>query len=107
MCVLFAQHNCDPRFFTTVVFYVGSVSISTKLKFEVFDVYNRKEHKMNPVGQAQCLVMDLLRSVDRVQRLQIVYDGAVCGYLTVRAWRVSWVREKEGGVIKVWVHWGC
>ena len=63
--------------------------MATKLKFEVFDVYDRKEHKMNPIGQAQCRVMDLLMSVEQVQRLEIVYDGAICGYLTVRAWRVS------------------
>jgi len=40
------QHNCDPRFFTTVVFYTGSVSMATQLKFEVFDVYDRRESKV-------------------------------------------------------------
>ena len=40
------QHNCDPRFFTTVVFYMGSVSMATQLKFEVFDVYDRRESKV-------------------------------------------------------------
>ncbi len=89
----FLQNNCDPRFFTTVVFYVGTVSMATNLKFEVFDMFNRKEQKMNPIGQAQCKVMELLMSVKLVQRLEIKYDGAVYGYLTVRAWRVSdWVR---------------
>ena len=52
-------------------------------------MYDRKEHKMCPIGQALCQVMELLMTVEQVQRLEIVYDGAVCGYLTVRAWRVS------------------
>ena len=88
ICVLVTQHNCDPRFFTTVVFYVGSVSMATMLKFEVFDVFNRKEHQMNPIGQAQCEVKELLMSMEQVMRLPVLYDGAICGYLTVRAWRV-------------------
>lgn len=83
------ENNCDPRFFTTVVFYVGTVSMATNLKFEVFDMFNRKEQKMNPIGQAQCKVMELLMSVKLVQRLEIKYDGAVYGYLTVRAWRAK------------------
>ncbi len=41
------QHNCDPRFFTTVVFYTGSVSMATQLKFQVFDVYDREESKVS------------------------------------------------------------
>ncbi len=63
--------------------------MATRLKFEVYDVYNRKEHSMNPIGHAQCKVMELLMSVEQVQRLEIIYDEAICGYLTVRAWRVS------------------
>ena len=48
VCIVeFLQHNCDPRFFTTVVFYMGSVSMATQLKFEVFDVYDRKESKVS------------------------------------------------------------
>lgn len=41
------QRNCDPRFFTTVVFYAGSVSMATRLKFEVFDVYDRRESRVS------------------------------------------------------------
>ncbi len=94
------QHNCDPRFFTTVVFYVGSVFMATRLKFEVFDVFNRREHKMNPIGQAQCQVKDLLMSVEQVQRLEILYDEAIYGYLTVRIWWVSLGgRGRRGGGI--------
>lgn len=43
------QHNCDPQFFTTVVFYTGSVSLQTLIKFEVFDVYDRPESKVGVV----------------------------------------------------------
>lgn len=83
------EKNCDPRFFTTVVFYMGSVSMATNLKFEVFDMFNRKEQKMNPIGQAQCKVMELLMSLQQVLRLEIKYNGAVCGFLTVKAWRAK------------------
>lgn len=94
-----------------MVFYVGSVSMATKLKFEVFDVFDRKEHKMNPIGQAQCKVMELLMSVEQIQRLQILFDGVVCGFLTVRAWRVSCVRRgvaigRWGLGEGVWLHGG-
>ena len=68
---------------------MGSVSMATNLKFEVFDVFNRKEHQMNPIGQAQCKVMELLMTMEQIQRLPILFDEAICGYLTVRAWRVS------------------
>ena len=68
---------------------MGSVSMATNLKFEVFDMFNRKEQKMNPIGQAQCKVMELLMSLQQVLRLEIKYNGAVCGFLTVKAWRVS------------------
>lgn len=44
------QHNCDPQFFTTVVFYTGSVSHQMLTKFEVFDVYNRHESKVGVVS---------------------------------------------------------
>jgi hypothetical protein len=40
------EHNCDPQFFTTVVFYSASVSLQTLIKFEVFDVYDRPESKV-------------------------------------------------------------
>ena len=63
--------------------------MATMLKFEVFDVFNRKQHKMNPIGQAQCEVKQLLMSMEQIMRLEVLYDGVVCGYLTVRAWRVS------------------
>ena len=43
------QHNCDPQFFTTVVFYSASVSLQTLIKFEVFDVYDRHESKVSVV----------------------------------------------------------
>ena len=43
------QHNCDPQFFTTVVFYSASVSLQTLIKFEVFDVYDRHESKVGVV----------------------------------------------------------
>ena len=52
------QHNCDPRFFTTVVFYMGSVSMATQLKFEVFDVYDRKESKVSSQS-VWCLNQDV------------------------------------------------
>jgi hypothetical protein len=70
--------------------------MATNLKFEVYDVFNRKEQKMNPIGQAQCKVMELLMSIQQVQRLEIKYDGAVYGFLTVRAWRVR-EGKREGG----------
>lgn len=81
------EHNCDPRFFTTVVFYKGSVSMATHLKFEVFDVYDRKESKMCPIGLAQSKVMELIRSPNQSQRLDITFDGGTCGYLHIKAWK--------------------
>lgn len=52
-------------------------------------MYNRNEHKMNLIGQAQCSVKDLLMSGEQVHRLEILHDGAIYGYLTVRTWWVS------------------
>ncbi len=72
---------------------MGSVAMATKLKFEIFDVYDRKETKVCPVGAAQCRVMDLLRSPDQSQRHEILFDGSACGYLTVKATRVSNLRD--------------
>lgn len=70
--------------------------MATRLKFEVFDVYNQKEHKMNAIGQAQCQVMELLMSVEQVLRIEVMYDGGICGYIIVRAWRVRMGEEGEG-----------
>ena len=70
---------------------MGTVSIATKLKFEVFDVYDRMETKVCPIGAAHCDVMGLLRAPDQSQRHEILFDGAVCGYLTIRATKVVWV----------------
>lgn len=92
--ILLPQHNCDPRFFTTVVFYKGSVSMATQLKFEVFDVYDRRESQMCPIGQSQCRVQDLVQAPNQQQRLEILFDGAVCGYLTVNVMKVRG-RERE------------
>lgn len=83
------QHNCDPRFFTTVVFYKGSVSMATQLKFEVFDVYDRRESQMCPIGQSQCQVQDLVQTQNQRKRLEILFDGAVCGYLTAHVLKVK------------------
>lgn len=93
--ISFPQHNCDPRFFTTVVFYKGSVSMATQLKFEVFDVYDRRESQMCPIGQSQCRVQDLVQAPNQQQRLEILFDGAVCGYLTVNVMKVRRERERE------------
>lgn len=87
-CLLF-QRNCDPRFFTTVVFYKGSVSMATQLKFEVFDVYDRRESQMCPIGQCQCLVQELVQARNQQKRLEILFDGAVCGYLTAHVMQVT------------------
>ena len=70
---------------------MGTVSIATKLKFEVFDVYDRMETKVCPIGAAHCDVMGLLRAPDQSQRHEILFDGAVCGYLTIRATKVECV----------------
>ena len=63
---------------------------------------------MNLIGQAQCSVKDLLMSVEQVQRLEILYDGAIYGYLTVRIWWVSLTgRSSRGcglGVVSCVVH---
>jgi len=68
---------------------MGSVTMATRLKFEVFDVYDRAETKVCPIGAAQCQVMSLLRAPDQSQRLEVLFDGAVCGYLTIRATKVG------------------
>ena len=67
---------------------MGTVSMGTKLKFEVFDVYDRMETKVCPIGAAHCEVMGLLRAPDQSQRHEILFDGSVCGYLTIRATQV-------------------
>ena len=72
--------------------------MATRLKFEVFDVYDQKDHKMTAIGQAQCQVMELLMSVEQVLRLDVIYDGATCGYLIARAWRVC--GREEGGYVE-------
>ena len=33
--------------------------------------------------------MELIRAPDKTQRLEIMFDNAICGYLHVRAWKVS------------------
>ena len=43
--------------------------------------------QMCPIGQAQGQVMDLVRAPGQTQRLEIKFDGSICGYLHVRAWR--------------------
>lgn len=65
--------------------------MATQLKFEVFDVYDRRESQMCPIGQCQCLVKNLIQTQNQHQRLEILFDEAVCGYLTVqvlKVWRV-------------------
>jgi inositol polyphosphate-4-phosphatase len=81
------EHNCDPQFFTTVVFYSASVSLQTLIKFEVFDVYDRPESKMCPIGQTQCSVMDIVKAPGQCCKLDIQFDNATCGYLHIRAWK--------------------
>ena len=46
------QRTYDPQFFTTAVFYEGGVSTATQLKFEVFDVYDRQNNKVNTIMYA-------------------------------------------------------
>ena len=77
------------------MFYKGSVSMATQIKFEVFDVYDRRESQMCPIGQSQCRVQDLVQTPSQQQRLEILFDEAVCGYLTVNVIQVR--REREGG----------
>ena len=78
------ESNCDPRFFTTVVFYKGTASMATNLKFEVFDVYDKVDSKMVPMGQAQCKLMDLVRTINQSLRLEIVFNGSTCGFLHIK-----------------------
>ncbi len=77
------------------MFYKGSVSMATQIKFEVFDVYDRRESHMCPIGQSQCRVQDLVQVPSQQQRLEILFDGAVCGYLTVNVIQVSGGQGKE------------
>ena len=100
--------------------------MATHLKFEVFDVYDRKESKVSiirlhvqeqnmpcvypladlyihvscllscpvcvqmcPIGLAQSKVMELIRSPNQSQRLDITFDGGTCGYLHIKAWKVG------------------
>ena len=44
---------------------------------------------MRPLGQAQCSVMDLVRDLSRLHRMEIVYDGTTCGYLMVHTRKVG------------------
>ena len=69
--------------------------MATQIKFEVFDVYDRRESQMCPIGQSQCRVQDLVQTPSQQQRLEILFDGAVCGYLTVNVIQVR--RERERG----------
>ena len=98
-----SQNNCDPQFFTTVVFYAGSVSLQTNIKFEVFDRHEAKVGvadislwvwfmsciQMCPIGQASCTVMEIIKSPETCCRLEITFDHAICGYLHIRAWKVG------------------
>ena len=53
---LHKQSSCDPRFFTTVVFYKGSASMATNLKFEVFDVCDKVGSKVgHGLGDYNCV----------------------------------------------------
>ena len=70
--------------------------MATQLKFEVFDVYDRRESQMCPIGQSQCRVQDLVQVPSQQQRLEILFDGAVCGYLTVNVIQVN-RKKREGG----------
>jgi inositol polyphosphate-4-phosphatase len=88
------EHNCDPQFYTTVVFYAGSVSLHTRIKFEVFD---KHESKMCPIGQATCTVMDIIKAPDTCCRLEVKFDDGTCGYLHIRAWK-SEVNGGESGL---------
>lgn len=95
------------------------MSLQTLIKFEIFDVYDRPESKvgvacitmggancliflqMCPIGQAQCSVMDIMKARDRSCRLDILFDNAICGYLHIRAWKVSGGRGEGGRVCDV------
>lgn len=72
--------------------------MATQLKFEVFDVYDRRESQMCPIGQSQCQVQDLVQAHNQQQRLEILFDEAVCGYLTVHVMKVSCVSWKKCAV---------
>ena len=64
--------------------------MATQLKFEVFDVYDRRESQMCPIGQSHCRVQDLVQAPNQQQRLEILFDGSVCGYLTVHVMKVHY-----------------
>jgi len=44
---------------------------------------------MCPIGQTHCCVSDLIRSPDQSCRLDVLFDNATCGYLHIKAWKVS------------------
>jgi len=48
---------------------------------------------MCPIGKAQSQVMELIRAPGQSQRLEVNFNGGICGYLHVRAWRSQ---EGEG-----------
>ena len=45
--------------------------------------------QMCPIGQTQCSVMDIVKAPGQCCKLDIQFDNATCGYLHIRAWKVS------------------
>lgn len=45
--------------------------------------------QMCPIGKAQCSVMDIVKAPGQCCKLDIQFDNATCGYLHIRAWKVS------------------
>lgn len=86
------ENNCDPQFTTPVVFFEGSVFSSSQLKFEIFDVCNRLEGMMRPLGQVQCTVKDLVKRVE-TKRYEINFDDKISGFLVIQI-KMSGRREQ-------------
>ncbi|XP_019863241.1 PREDICTED: type I inositol 3,4-bisphosphate 4-phosphatase-like [Amphimedon queenslandica] len=85
--------SCDPQFTTPVAFFDGSIYTATQLKFDVFDVCNREEGMMRPLGQCQCTVQELIRQTDKLHRFEIKYDDIPSGYLLIKT-KINCVAKK-------------
>ena len=54
---------------------------------------------MCPIGQTHCCVSDLIRSPDQSCRLDVLFDDATCGYLHIKAWKVSTSQQQSCQIV--------
>ena len=66
-----------------------SIFLSLPQSFFIPSLLSSSLSQMCSIGQAHCCVSDLIRSPDQSCRLEVMFDNATCGYLHIKAWKVS------------------